>query len=99
VEAYAIGDGVRLAAVRGYTNVIIESDAKEVVAICHQDDERSDIIPICQEILSEFLLVLAFSILGWTVTMLPIYMLSKLVLIGEDVCGLFKTQAFSVAFS
>jgi hypothetical protein len=50
MEAYAIMDGVRLAADRGYANFIIESDAKEVVALCHQDDERSDIMAICQEI-------------------------------------------------
>jgi hypothetical protein len=50
MEAYAIKDVVRLAAERGYTNAVIESDAKEVVALCHQGDERSDIMAICQEI-------------------------------------------------
>jgi hypothetical protein len=51
MEALAIRDGAILAEERGYTRVVIERDAKEVVNLCNRDDQnRSDLMAICQEI-------------------------------------------------
>ena len=51
MEAIAIRDAVRLAADRGFTQVIIESDSKEVVTLCAGDDHtRSELMPIYQEV-------------------------------------------------
>ena len=51
MEAMAIRDGAKLALERGYTRLIIESDAEEVVKLCNDDGQnRSEIMSICQEI-------------------------------------------------
>ena len=51
MEAIAIRDGAKFALERGYTRMIIESDAEEVVKLCNDDGQnRSEITSICQEI-------------------------------------------------
>jgi dTDP-4-dehydrorhamnose 3,5-epimerase-like enzyme len=48
MEALAIRDGATLAAERGFTHGILESDAKEVINICNDDSyNRSEIMVIC----------------------------------------------------
>jgi ribonuclease HI len=87
MEAHAIRDGARLAAERGYTNIIIESDAKEVVRLCDEADDRSEIMAICQDIRE---IKRAFNSCSIS------FVLNKLALIGGDACGLIITQVFSV---
>jgi ribonuclease HI len=51
MEALAIRDGATLAAERGFTHAILESDTKEVINICNDDlQNRSEIMAICQEV-------------------------------------------------
>jgi ribonuclease HI len=51
MEAYAIREGLRLAADVGYQSIIVESDVKEVVKLCNSEDQdNSEISPIYQEI-------------------------------------------------
>jgi hypothetical protein len=40
MKAYAVRDGARLAADLGYTKVMIETDAKEVVNLCPENEDR-----------------------------------------------------------
>jgi ribonuclease HI len=52
MEAMAIRDGARLAVEMGYQQIIIESDCSEVVQLLNADClNRSELKPICQEIL------------------------------------------------
>jgi ribonuclease HI len=51
MEARAILDGARLAMERNYNRVIIESDSQLAVNFCNRiDQDRSEIMSICQEI-------------------------------------------------
>ena len=44
MEAMAVRDGLRLASVLGYTRIMVESDALEVVNLCNSNNyERGDI--------------------------------------------------------
>jgi hypothetical protein len=51
MEAMAILDGARHAMERNYDRVIIESDSQMAVNLCNANDQnRSELMPICQEI-------------------------------------------------
>jgi ribonuclease HI len=51
VEALAIRDAIRLATDRSYNQIIVESDSTEAVNMCAGDEQvRSELLPICQEI-------------------------------------------------
>jgi ribonuclease HI len=51
MEAISIREGIRLAQERGYTCIIIESDSQVAVNFCNSDDDnRSELRAICQEV-------------------------------------------------
>jgi hypothetical protein len=81
---------------RNYNRVITVSDSHVAVNFCNGNDlNRSELMPICQEIKEIRRAFSTFSIiLGGMQTWLPICVLSKQVLIGGDVCGSL-TQALS----
>jgi ribonuclease HI len=51
IEAISIRKGISLAYERGYTHIIIESDSQVAVNFCNSDDDnRSELRAICQEV-------------------------------------------------
>jgi hypothetical protein len=81
MEAVALGDGVRLAVERGYQKVIMVCDSSIVVSMCREEDQnRSEMLPICQENRELSRAFVSFSIchIGVMQIMLHIFVQSKL---------------------
>jgi ribonuclease HI len=98
MEARAILDGARLSMERNYSRVIIESDSQIAVNFCNGNGiNRSELMPICQEIREIRRAFSSFRIVsvGRDANIAVHLCAKQLVLIGRDICGSTITQAFS----
>ena len=67
MEAIALRDGLRLASDLGHTNILVESDALDVVKLCNSNNfVRADIGALCRQVMD-----LQFSFISCSISHVP----------------------------